>query len=140
MLSADFLPNVVFQLEMENRFVKVKVVQLCPTLGDPMDYTVHGILHARILVWVPFPSPAFLANTGIETRCPTLQMDSLPVEPKGEPKITGVGSLSLLQGIFPNQVVNSGLPHCRQILYQLSHKGSPRLMEWVACPFSSRSS
>ena len=44
MLSADFLPNVVFQLEMENRFVKVKVVQLCPTLGDPMDYTVHGIL------------------------------------------------------------------------------------------------
>ena len=55
MLSADFLPNVVFQLEMENRFVKVKVVQLCPTLGDPMDYTVHGILHARILEWVAFP-------------------------------------------------------------------------------------
>ena len=38
---------------------------------------------------------------------------------------TGVGSLSLLQGIFPTQGSNPGLPHCRQILYQLSHKGSP---------------
>ena len=37
---------------------------------------------------------------------------------------TGVGSLSLLQGIFPTQGLNPGLPHCRQILYQLSHKGS----------------
>ena len=36
---------------------------------------------------------------------------------------TGVGSLSLLQGIFPTQGSNPGLPHCRQILYQLSHKG-----------------
>ena len=40
---------------------------------------------------------------------------------------TGVGSLSLLQGIFPTHRSNSGLPHCRQILYQLSHKGSPIL-------------
>ena len=53
---------------------------------------------------------------------------------------TGVGSLSLLQGIFPTQGSNPGLPHCRQILYQLSCKGSPRILEWVACPFSSRSS
>ena len=37
---------------------------------------------------------------------------------------TGVGSLSLLQGIFPTQGSNPGLPHCRQILYQLSHKTS----------------
>ena len=35
--------------------VKVKVVRLCPTLCDPMDYTVHGILQARILEWVAFP-------------------------------------------------------------------------------------
>ena len=42
---------------------------------------------------------------------------------------TGVGSLSLLQGIFPTQGLNPGLPHCRQILYQLSHKGSPRILE-----------
>ena len=37
----------------------------------------------------------------------------------------GVGSLSLLQGIFPTQGSNPGLPHCRWVLYQLSHKGSP---------------
>ena len=53
---------------------------------------------------------------------------------------TGVGSLSLLQGIFPTQGSNPGLLHCGQILYQLSHKGSPRILEWVAHPFSSRSS
>ena len=53
---------------------------------------------------------------------------------------TGVGSLSLLQGIFPTQKSNPCLPHCRQILYQQSHKGSPRILEWVAYPFSSGSS
>ena len=47
---------------------------------------------------------------------------------------TGVGSPSLLQGIFPIQGSNSGLPNCRWILYQVSHKGSPRIMEWVALP------
>ena len=52
---------------------------------------------------------------------------------------TGVGSLSLLQGIFPTQGLNPGLLHCRQILYQLSHKGSPRILEWVAYPFTSGS-
>ena len=53
---------------------------------------------------------------------------------------TGVGRLSLLQGIFPTQRSNPGLPHCSQILYRLSHKRSPRILEWVAYPFSSRSS
>ena len=49
---------------------------------------------------------------------------------------TGVGSCSLLQGILPTQWSNSGLPHCRWILYQLSHQGSPRIWQWVAYPFS----
>ena len=53
---------------------------------------------------------------------------------------TGVGRLSLLQGIFPTQGLNPGLPHCGQILYQLSHKESPRTLEWVAYPFSRGSS
>ena len=48
---------------------------------------------------------------------------------------SGVGSPSLLQGIFPTQESNPGLPHCRQILYQLSHQGSPRILEWVAIAF-----
>ena len=53
---------------------------------------------------------------------------------------TGVGSLSLLQGIFPTQGLNPGLPHCRRILNQLSHQGSPGILEWVGYPFSSGSS
>ena len=53
---------------------------------------------------------------------------------------TGVGSLSFHQGIFPTQGSNPGHSHCRRTLYQLSHKGSPRIMERVACPFCSGSS
>ena len=52
----------------------------------------------------------------------------------------GVGSLSLFQEIFPTQGLNPGLPHCRLILYQLSHQGNPRILEWVAYPFSRVSS
>ena len=53
---------------------------------------------------------------------------------------TGVGSLSLIQAIFPAQGSNPGLPRCRQILYHLSPQGSPRILKWVAYPFSSGSS
>ena len=48
-----------------------------------------------------------------------------------------MGSLFLLHGLFPTQGSNSGLPHCRWILYKVSHKGSPRTQEWLAYPFSS---
>ena len=57
------------------RKVKVKVAQPCLTLCDPMDYTVHGILQARILEWVPFPSPGVLPNPGIKSGSPALQAD-----------------------------------------------------------------
>ena len=53
---------------------------------------------------------------------------------------TGVGSLSLLQGIVPTQESNRDLLHCRWILYQLNQQGIPRIQEWVAYPFSSGSS
>ena len=46
----------------------------------------------------------------------------------------------LFQGIVPTQGLNPGLLHCRQILYNLSHQESPRILEWVSYPFSSRSS
>ena len=88
----------------------------------------------------PFPSLGDLPNPGIKPRSPTLQVDSVSAEPQGKPKNTGVGSLSLLQGIFPIQESNPGLLHCRQILYQLSLKGSPRILQWVAYPFSRGSS
>ena len=65
-------------------------------------------------------------------------MDCSPWNSPGQ-KI-GVGSLSLLQGIFSTQGLNPSLPHCRPTLYQLSHKGSPRIPEWVAYPFSSGTS
>ena len=53
---------------------------------------------------------------------------------------TGVGSLSLLQGIFQTQGSNPGFLYCWRFLYQLSHKGSPTILEWVAYPLSSRCS
>ena len=82
---------------------KVNVAQSYVTLFDPMDYTVHGILQARILEWVAFPSPGDLPNPGIEPRSAALQTDSSPAEPQGLPKNTGVGSLPLLQQVFPTQ-------------------------------------
>ena len=57
---------------------------------------------------------------------------------KKKKKNTGVGCHTLLQEIFPTQGSNAS--HCRQILYHLSHQGSPRSLEWVAIPFSRGSS
>ena len=75
---------------MKNNSVKfcqpeVKGTQLCPTLCDPMDYTVHGILQARILEWVvvPFSRGSFLTQ-GSNLGSPALQADSLPTEPPGK--------------------------------------------------------
>ena len=75
----------------------------------------------------------------MEPRSPALQVNSLPAEPQRKPKNTGLGSLSLLQGIFPTQGSNRGLLHCRQILYQLSQQGSQffRPEYWSGCPFPS---
>ena len=61
--------------------VKFKWLSHVLTLCDPMDYTIHGILQARILEWVAFPSPEDLPNPGVEPRSPTLQVDSLVAEP-----------------------------------------------------------
>ena len=106
------------------------VAQSCLTLCDPRDCslpgsTVHGDSPGKILEWVVMPSSRDLPNPGIKPRSPTLQADSLPSEPQRKPKNTGVGGLSLLQGIFPTQESNRGLLHCRWILYQLSCEGSP---------------
>ena len=74
----------------QNRLERtVKVVQLCSTLCDPMDYTVHGILQARILEWVAFPFSQGFLNSEIKPRSPALLADSLPAEPQGKPKNTG---------------------------------------------------
>ena len=79
--------------------------------------------------------------------CPTI-CDTTGCSPPGSSvhsgtslaKNTRVVCHSLLQGIFPTQALNPGLPHCRQILYHLSHQESPWILEWVAYPFSRGSS
>ena len=76
----------------------------------------------------PCPPPGDLPNPGIEARSPTLQVDSLPSEPPGKPKNTGVGSLSFLQGIFLTQESSKCLLHCRWILYLLGYQGNPYIV------------
>ena len=110
----------------------LRSLQPCLTFCNPKNCSlpgssVHGILQARILEWVAILFSRDLPNPGIEPRSPTLQADSLPSEPSWTPKNIGVGSLSLLQQIFPTQELNQGLLHCRQILYLLSYQGSPCL-------------
>ena len=96
----------------------------------------HGLQAARLLYpwgfskqeyWsgLPCPPPGHLHNPGTKPRSPALQVDSLPSKPPGKPRNTGVGSLSLPQGIFLTQESNQGLLHCRRILYQLSYQGTP---------------
>ena len=105
--------------------MEVKVTQV---ISDSLQS--HGILQARTLEWVAFPSPGYLPNRGIEPRSPALHVDSLPAEPQGKTKNAGVGSLSFLQRIFLTQELNRGLLYCRQILYQLSYQGSPILSSY----------
>ena len=99
----------------------------------------HGLQPARLLCpwgfskeeyWsgLPCPPTGEISNSGIEPRSPPLQADSLPTELPGKPKNTGVGSLLLLQVIFPTQELNWGLLHCRRILYHLSYERSPILV------------
>ena len=105
--------------------MKLKVAQLCPTLCDPMGYTLPGILQARILEWVAFPCSRGSSQPKDRTHVSRIAGDSLPAKPQGKPKTTGVGNLSLLQQIFSTQELNRGLLNCRQILYQLSSQGTP---------------
>ena len=115
------------------------VAQSFPTLRP------HGLYSARLLCLWGFSRqenwngllcspPGDLPNPEIEPTSPTLQVDSLPSEPPGKPKNTGVGipspgekraSLSLLKGNVPTQEWNWDLLHCRWILYQLCYPGSP---------------
>ena len=94
-----------------------------------MDYTVHGILQARILEWVAFSFSRGSSQPRDRTRSATLHVDSLPTKPQGKPK----NSLSLLQRIFLTQELNQGLLHCRQILYQLNYEGNTVVWALAYC-------
>ena len=94
----------------------------CSPPGTPVHEDSSGKnteVNCPALLQGIFPPPSPL---GIKPRSPALQVDSLPSEPPGKTKNIGVGSLSLLQGIFPTQELNQGLLHCRWILYQLSYQ------------------
>ena len=116
------------------------VAQSFQTLCDPTDSSPPGSsVHkdfSRPEHWsgLPCPPPGDLPNPGMEHRSPTLQADSLPSEPPGKPKNTGVGTLTLLQGMLLTQESNWGLLHCRQVCYKLSYQESPYIFfmsEWV---------
>ena len=99
---------------------KVKVTRSCLTLCNPMDYTVHGILQARLLEWVAFPFSRGSSQPRDQTQVGGFFTSWAPRRPKN----TGVGSLSLLLRIFSTQEWNQGLLHYRQSFYQLSYQGS----------------
>ena len=105
---------------------EMKVAQHVQLFATP--WTIKSTEFSRPEYWSgwPFPSPGKSPNPRVEPRSPALQADSLPAEPPGKPRNPGMGSLSLLQGIFPTQC--RGVLHCRQILYQQSHQGSPMLV------------
>ena len=103
----SLLTSSIFKLFSLYIFLHFKIAQSCPTLCDPMDYRIHGILQARILEHVAFS----LSRGSSEPRSPALKANSLPAEPQGKPKNAGVGSLSLLQWIFLTQESNWGLLH-----------------------------
>ena len=112
--------------------VKVKSlshVQLFATPWTVAHQASPSMGFSRQEYWsgLPFPSPGDLPNPGIEPESPALEADALTSEPPGKPKNTGVGSLFLLQWIFPTQESNWSLLHCRQILYQLSCQESPKI-------------
>ena len=118
---------ILYQLSYQesHQFSSVQLLS-CVQLFETR-WTIQSMEFSKPEYWslYPFPSPGDLPNSGIKPRSRSLQVDSLPAEPQGKPKNTGVGSLSLLQQILATQESNRCLLHCRRILYQLSYEGSP---------------
>ena len=84
--------------------------------GSPPGSSVHGDSPGKNTE-VSCPPPGDLPNPGIEPRSPTLQVDILQSEPPGKFMNPGVGTLFLLQGIFPTQELNWDLLYCRWIFF-----------------------
>ena len=106
-------------------YMKVKVAQLCLTLGDPMDYTVQGILQARILEWVAMPSPRGSSQLRNWTQVSALQADSLPAEPQGKPKNTIPSPADL-----PDPGIESGSPALQVDSLSTELWGKPSSNKW----------
>ena len=127
--------------DVKGEKVKVSVAPSCPFLCESMDcsppgFSVHGILQARILEWVAIPFFRGSSQPKYQTQVSCIAGGFFTVWATREaPRLEWV-AISSRQGIFPTQGSNPGLLHCRRILYFLSHQGSPRILEWVAYPFS----
>ena len=80
----------------------------------------------------PFPSPGDLPNLGIDPRSPTLQADSLPAEPQGKPKNSGVGSLSILQRDLPDPGIELGSPALQADSLPTELSGKSYVVLWFA--------
>ena len=104
------------------------VAQICLTLCDSMDCSppgssIHGNSPEKNTgVGCHALFRGNLPNPRTEPWSPALQVDSLPSETPQKPRNTGVGRLSLLQGIFLTQESNQGLLHCRWVLHQLNYR------------------
>ena len=106
--------------------------------GNPLQYScfenpMDGGAWCRLLSmgWQRYPrAPNFIfcEKVKVAQSCPTLQPHGLYSSWNSPGQNTGVGSLSLLQQIFPTQELNWGLLHCGWILYQLSYQGSPHFL------------
>ena len=133
---------------------KWKLLNRVHILCNSMDYTIHGILQARIPKWVAVPFSrgssqprdwiqlSSLAGEyfGNESESCSIVSNSLQphrlYNPWNSPgQNTRVGSSSLLQGIFSTQGLSPGLLHCGGMFYYLSHQGSPPLIiSWPGLP------
>ena len=112
---------------MEPLKLNVKCCQ-CVLFGSQRKVGVCSTsLKGAVLCLVAQPRPTFCDPMDCSPPGSSVQRDS-------PGKDTGVGCHALCQGIFPTQGSNPGLPHCRWILYCLSHHGSPRILEWVVYP------
>ena len=112
------------------------LILLCPR-GARMIPKAESTSEYHVVSHSPLPHPESERRSVVSN---SLQPHGLYSPWNSPGQNTGVGSLSLLHGIFPAQGSNPGLPHCGQILYQPSHQESPRMLEWVVNPFSCRSS
>ena len=104
--------------------MKVKVAQLSPTLWDPMDYLVHGILQVRILDWVASPFFRGFSWPRDQTQVSRIAGILYQLRPKGSPKILERVAYPS-PGDLPDPGIEPGYPALQEILYQLSYKGSP---------------
>ena len=128
------------------------LILCCPFLLLPSIFPTIRVFSNELAVRIRWPKYwSFSFNISPSNECcvlclvaqscqtPCNPMDCSPpgssIHGDSPGKNTGMGCHALLQGIFPTQGLNPGLPHYKQILYHLSHQGSLRILEWVAYPF-----